>query len=73
MNVLLFAIGKQKIEIIEFLLDNGYDVNFRNTYSDLPLVYAVHYNYEVIVDVLLRYSPDLELRSWKVLKFFKNI
>lgn len=65
MTVLLYAIGKKKVNICKYLLDNGFDVNFQTSFCELPIIYAVFYNYKEIVDLLLEYKPNLELRSHK--------
>jgi ankyrin repeat protein len=66
MTILLYAIANQRVEIIKYLLDEGYDVNFKNEFCENPLIYAVHYNYGTTIDLILKYKPDLEIRSSKL-------
>ena len=65
MTVLLFAIGNEIYDICKYLLDKGFDVNLHNRNSEIALNYAVHRGNEEIVDLLLLYSPNLNLRSLK--------
>jgi ankyrin repeat protein len=67
MTCLIYATANRRLDIIKYLLDNGYDINHFNGHSDLALIYAVHYNYVEVVDLLLEYSPNLELKSNKLL------
>jgi ankyrin repeat protein len=66
MTCLIYATANKRLDIIKYLLDNGYDVNHFNEHSDLALIYAVHYNYPDVIDLLLDYNPDLELKSKKL-------
>ena len=69
MNVLLYALGKKNYEVCEILLQKGYNVNFHNDFCEVPLIYAIHYSDLKMVDLILNYQPDLELRSIKVRNF----
>lgn len=65
MSLLLYAVGTRNLKVIKYLLDSGYNVNYYNSYSEIPLIYAVYYNFEEVVDLLLTYNPDIELRCKK--------
>ena len=67
MTCLLYASANRNLDMVKFLLDNGYNINHSNEHSDLALIYAVHYNYPDVVDLLLEYNPNLEIKSKKLL------
>ena len=54
--------GEQKIEIIQFLLDIGYDVNIQNKYGETPLMHAIQNscNFEVI-QLLIQYEANVNM------------
>jgi len=73
MNILLYAIGKKSHEICRYLLQIGYNVNFHNDFCETPLIYAIHYSDYKMVDIILEYNPDLELKSLKVNRYLNYL
>ncbi len=61
---MIYAVGKRRKDILEFLLNEGFDINLTNTRNgETAIFHAIHYNYEDIVDVLLKYNANLNVIS----------
>jgi len=52
---------KERIEIVQLLLDAGADINAINAYDNTPLVIAVTIGFDKIVKLLLRYDPNITI------------
>ena len=53
------AIGEEKIEVVQLLLKNGVDVNYRVSEEDLtPLMYAINNGNKEMVSLLLKHGAD---------------
>lgn len=62
-TALHIACAKGHQELVQFLLDEGADVNVQNSVGETPLHLAVLHQHPAIVHVLLKYGPDISLSS----------
>jgi len=61
-NILLMAVQEDNLDLIKFLLSNGYNVNQRDKKNgETALIRAIHFNKLEIVKELLKYKPDFNL------------
>lgn len=63
-NVLIMSVQEVNIELIKYLLDNGYNVNLRDKKNgETALLRAIHFNKVEVVKLLLSYKADTEISS----------
>ena len=55
---LIYAAYRNKIEIVELLLNSGVDIDKQNNQGDTALIYAAKNNNRVIIELLLDYHAD---------------
>jgi hypothetical protein len=60
---LFFAVQKNNIELVKYLLDNGADPNLLNEYEFPPIYYAAIRSLLDIVDILIRYGSTCFMNS----------
>ncbi|AIF80926.1 hypothetical protein I862_01815 [endosymbiont of Acanthamoeba sp. UWC8] len=53
-------INREQIEVIEFLLKNGIDPNIVDSFGNTPLSFAIGTNYREAVNLLIKFSADIE-------------
>lgn len=58
------AIRNNDIELVQFFLERGADVNIDNAYKTTPIMYATKYAGRELVELLLEYNPDLNKLSF---------
>ena len=66
-NPLQNAVRNNKIEAVRFLLDIGFDVDFKNSEGHTPLMYAVHLGFKDITKLLLERGA-INIKQLKELK-----
>lgn len=53
--------------MLKYIINKGYDINTKNKLNgETVLIRSVHYNMKNMVEFLLAYNPDLEIRSTHV-------
>jgi ankyrin repeat protein len=58
-NILIYAVQENNIEIVKYLLDNGFNVNCRDSKNgETALLRAIHFNRYDIIEILLKYNVD---------------
>ena len=57
---ILISIGEQALELIDFLFQNGADVNYRDKFLHTPLFYAIDYSDIKILKYLISKGADIE-------------
>ena len=59
--------------MLKYILDKGFDVNLLNKMNgETALIRSVHYNMKEMVEFLLLFKPDLEIKSNYVQIKLKN-
>jgi hypothetical protein len=57
--MLIYSIAHNKPTMVEFLLSNGFDVNWQpHIRADTAIFYVIHNNFENLIDILLKYDVD---------------
>lgn len=59
----LLAVKKGHADIVQYLIDNGADVNKGNAWDNTPLHYAAYRGYTEIVKMLLAYGADVNAKN----------
>jgi uncharacterized protein len=62
-NQLLLYVYMTDLMDLKKLLDNGYNVNYKNENGDTALIIASYLGYADIVKMLLEYNPDLNIKN----------
>lgn len=61
-EALLIAAGAGRVEIVETLIANGVNINFRHTYDGATALFcAVESGYQQVVDILLEHEADTSM------------
>lgn len=64
-TLLRWAIYRNEPLFVQFLIENGADVNYRNKWNWTPLFWAVHYNNTRMVEYLLNNSADITIKDYE--------
>jgi len=64
-TILRWAIHKNEPLFMQFLVENGADVNYRNNWNWTPLFWAVHYNNTDMVKYLLENGADVTIKDYE--------
>lgn len=57
-SFLIIATKNNSVEICEYILNRGCDVNYQNQYDNTALHYAVSFKYFTIINLLLKFKAD---------------
>ncbi|UOX38539.1 ankyrin repeat containing protein [Finch poxvirus] len=57
-------VHKEELIIAKYLIDNGADINSRDTYGCTALHYATHYKNIDMINLLLNYNIDTSIKSY---------
>lgn len=61
-NILIYAVQENNIEIVKYLLDNGFNVNCRDLKNgETALLRAIHFNRYEVIEILLKYKVDCNI------------
>lgn len=60
---LILAIQKNNFDIVKLLVENGVDINARDSYGQTPLMYAAAKNYCHILKYLLAHNAEINLKT----------
>ncbi len=65
-TVILYISSMQNLEMMEYILEKGYDINHHKLNGMTALINCVYRNYINTLKFLLKYDLDLEIRSKQV-------
>ena len=57
-SFLIIATKNNSVQICEYILNKGCDVNYKNQYDNTALHYAVSFKYYTIINLLLKFKAD---------------
>jgi hypothetical protein len=57
-NIFIFCIKHNRLEFVEYMLENGFSANFIKNYGEAPLVTAVRYGRYNIFKLLLNFGAN---------------
>lgn len=63
LSLLHWAVDRNQINIVEYLLNSGVNVNIQDSDLQTPLHYAVTCEHKVIIKLLLHYGSDTQLKD----------
>jgi hypothetical protein len=63
-NMLIYSIAHEKPKMVDFLLKNGFDPNWRlRNHDDTAIFYTIHKNNEELFDIVTKYNVDFNLKN----------
>ena len=60
----------KNLEMLEYILEKGYDVNHHKSNGKTALCNSVYRNHVKITELLLKYNADMEIKDKQVNFFF---